>query len=91
MQKQPGQALHAAISKCPPVIRPESHKTPVEAKVSGQRLPIAAIRPKTRQARAKTASIRSTCATVPPLTSVIGLAPQILAWGQLRSTAGLPV
>ena len=61
------------------MIRPASHKTPVEAKVKGMRLPIATLRPKTRQARVKTAAIKRTCATVPPLTRVIGPAPQIRA------------
>ena len=70
-----------SVSRCPPVIRPDSQIVPVDEKTSGTIAQPATAGPNARHASQKVETTISTQMTVPPLTSVIGLAPQTRAWG----------
>ena len=73
------------------MIRPESQITPVEAKASGTRPQAATDGPNARHVSRNVAATSPTKATVPPLTSVIGLAPQASAWGHESNTGRVPM
>ena len=71
----------ASVSRCPPVIRPDSQIVPGDEKTSGTIAQPATDGPYALHASQNVETTTSSQMTVPPLTSVIGLAPQTRACG----------
>lgn len=73
------------------MIRPESQIAPVELNVNEIRLHAATPGPNPPMATRNTAIMSRPCATMPPLTSVIGLTPQARACGHESRTGIEPI